>query len=142
MSHCDIPDYCLPMIDIKLATDFGDLLDRMIRGRYLSIQTAMEVLGCSRAMVDKYRNGGSKPSAERLRKFGDRYGYDFGDLVKLTYGGEAGLAEAEGKYRVNTERGAIVARMFENLPNAEARAAIYELLASLSKEPSKTGSKE
>lgn len=130
------------MIDIKLAADFGDLLDRMIRGRYLSIQTAMDVLGCSRAMVDKYRNGGSKPAAERLRSFGARFGYDYGDLVKLTYGGDASQAEAEGQYRVNTERGAIVARMFENLPNAEARSAIYELLASLSKEPSKTGSKE
>lgn len=131
--------YCLPMIDIKLASDFGDLLDRMIDEGYLKISTAMEVLQCSRAMVDKYRKG-SRPESEKLQRFADRFGYDYGDLLKLTHGKDTKGNEAEPQFRVHTERGAIVARMFENLPNAEARAAIYELLASLSKEPRKTSS--
>lgn len=128
--------YRLPMIDIKLASNFGDLLDRMLRSREISIQGVMEELECSRAMVDKYRRNGSKPAAAKLKKFADLRGYSYTDLLKLTHGKDV-EPDIETPYYVKTERGALVGRIFENLDNDQIRAAVFELLTSLAREPQK-----
>lgn len=132
--------YCLPMIDIRLATDFGDLLDRMLRSRMTSIQQVMEVLECSRAMVDKYRRGKSRPASQKLQNFARRYGYEYVDLLKLVHGRDG--EDEQPTFHVPTERAAIVGRAFEGLPDDRVRSAFYELLMSLSRDLRKTGTKD
>lgn len=124
--------YCPPMIDINLASSFSDLLDRMLRGRHISVQTAMDVLGCSRAMVDKYRKG-STPSDDKLKAFAKKYDYDYDDLLKLVHDRDESAIDDGPGFKVKTERGAIVGRTYERLPD-NVRAAVYELVMSLANE--------